>query len=68
MRCRNDEEQQDIDDLRIAARKGKEQIPQSILPFLVTTLVAHGAVKMHVQYLVQWFGCGVSKSSAHGPE
>lgn len=31
VRCRNDEEQQDIDDLRIAARKGKEQIPQSIL-------------------------------------
>ncbi len=31
VRFRNDEEQQDIDELRIAARKGKEQIPQSIL-------------------------------------
>ena len=31
LRLRNDEEQQDFKELRIAARKGNEQIPQSIL-------------------------------------
>jgi hypothetical protein len=31
LRLRNDEEQQDINELRIAARKGNEQIHQSIL-------------------------------------
>lgn len=31
LKLRDEEEQQDINELRIAARKGKEQIPQSIL-------------------------------------
>lgn len=31
LKLRNDEEQQDINELRIAARKGNEQIPKSIL-------------------------------------
>ena len=31
LKLRNEEEQQDINELRIAARKGNEQIPKSIL-------------------------------------
>jgi len=31
LKLRDEEEQKDIDELRIAARKGNEQIPQSIL-------------------------------------